>query len=123
CSKACKNSQHQPEGLSMLTHLTLGYSDLAKAKEFFDHVLQPLGYSCINDGETMKMYGGAEGPKFGALTPRDGNPPTASNGLTLGFAAPNAAAVDEFYKRALEKGGADEGAPGPRPYMPGLYAA
>jgi len=107
----------------MLTHVTLGYDDLARSKEFYDYVLEPLGYACVNDGETMKMYRGAQGPAFGVLTPRDGKAATAANGFTLGLAAPNAAAVDEFYKRALAKGATDEGAPGPRPYMPGLYAA
>ena len=107
----------------MLTHVTLGYNDLAKAKEFYDHVLEPLGYTTMMDSDSMKMYTGAEGAKFGILTPRDGNPATAGNGVTIGIVAPNAAAVDEFHKRALGLGGKDEGAPGPRPFPKGLYAA
>jgi len=107
----------------MLTHVTLGFNDLAKAREFYDYVLEPLGYACVSDGDTMKMYRGGEGAGFGVVTPRDGNAAAAGNGLTVGFAAPNAAAVDAFYQRALERGAGDEGAPGPRPYLPGLYSA
>ena len=31
--------------------------------------------------------------------------------------------VDSFYKVAIDNGGTDEGAPGPRDYAPGYYGA
>ncbi|MDU1907443.1 MAG: VOC family protein, partial [Eggerthella sp.] len=37
--------------------------------------------------------------------------------------AADAAAVDAFYEAALAAGGTDNGAPGPRDYHPGYYAA
>lgn len=41
----------------------------------------------------------------------------------LAFQAKDQKAVDAFYKIALGAGGKDNGAPGPRPYHPGYYAA
>jgi catechol 2,3-dioxygenase-like lactoylglutathione lyase family enzyme len=41
----------------------------------------------------------------------------------LAFQARDRAAVDAFYKVALEHGGKDNGAPGERKYHPGYYAA
>lgn len=107
----------------MLTHITLGYDDLAKAKEFYDYVLEPLGVSCLMDGD-MKLYGApGDGPKFILLTPSDGNPPCVGNGFTLGFLAANNGVVRDVHKRALEKGAKDEGAPGPREFAPNAYGA
>ena len=41
----------------------------------------------------------------------------------LAFQAKDRAAVDAFYKAALEHGGKDNGSPGDRKYRPGYYAA
>ncbi|MFS4460179.1 VOC family protein [Bdellovibrio sp. HCB2-146] len=41
----------------------------------------------------------------------------------LAFQAKDQKAVDAFYKVAMAAGGKDNGAPGPRPYHPGYYAA
>jgi hypothetical protein len=61
--------------------------------------------------------------EFFATKPRDGNAATIGNGVTLGFVAPSAAAVADFHAKALQLGGVDEGAPGPREYAPGKHAA
>jgi predicted lactoylglutathione lyase len=66
---------------------------------------------------------GVDAPEFFVLKPRDGKPATVGNGLTVGFRAPNRKAVDKFYEIALKEGGKDEGPPGPRPFVPNLYAA
>ena len=42
----------------------------------------------------------------------------------VAFRAANEAEVNEFYRAAIEAGGADNGSPGERPhYHPGYYAA
>ncbi|MCY1300832.1 hypothetical protein D9M70_504160 [compost metagenome] len=42
----------------------------------------------------------------------------------VGFMAKSPAEVDAFYQAAMINGGADEGAPGPRPYYgPDWYSA
>ena len=63
-------------------------------------------------------------PAFSIRRPVDGRPATWGNGNHVAFLAKTRALVDEFHARALELGGADEGAPGPRPhYGPTYYGA
>lgn len=56
------------------------------------------------------------------LTPADGNPACPANGGTISFAAPSRAAVAAFHKAALDLGGKDEGAVGPRGFWPNAHA-
>lgn len=108
--------------MAIYTHITLGTNNLEKARGFYDSALAPLGLKRLMDHDTGSMYG-VDAPEFMILKPRDGNPATVGNGLTIGFRAPNRAAIDEFHKQALAAGGTDEGAPGPREFAPNAYAA
>ena len=56
-------------------------------------------------------------------TPINGEAACFANGGTVGFAAASSEIVDQFHAAALANGGACEGAPEPRPQMPGLYVA
>ncbi len=60
------------------------------------------------------MYGTPGGPMFAIVAPFNGEPATAGNGTMAGFAVESHAAVDAFHAKALELGGSDDGAPGPR---------
>jgi catechol 2,3-dioxygenase-like lactoylglutathione lyase family enzyme len=108
--------------MSIFTHLTLGTNDLGKARSFYDAILSPLGVKRIHDMDHASIYG-VDGPALFITKPRDGEPATRANGLTVGLKAPSRAAIDEFHKLALAAGGTDEGAPGPREFAPGAYAA
>lgn len=108
--------------MAMLTHITIGTNDLDKARSFYDSALAPLGYKRLADYEKASVWGETAG-EFIVLKPANGQPATIGNGLTVGFAAPSRAAVDEFHKNALAAGGTDEGAPGPRSFAPNAYAA
>jgi catechol 2,3-dioxygenase-like lactoylglutathione lyase family enzyme len=108
--------------MSVFTHLTLGTNDLSKARSFYDAVLAPLGLKRIHDMDHASIYG-VDGPALFILKPRDGQPATRANGLTVGLQAPNRAAINDFHARALANGGTDEGAPGPRDFAPNAYAA
>ncbi|MBC7461012.1 MAG: VOC family protein [Thermoleophilia bacterium] len=48
---------------------------------------------------------------------------TPTTGLHLAFQAADEATVARFHEAALAAGGTDNGAPGPRDYHPGYYAA
>lgn len=109
--------------MAILTHVTIGTNNLENARKFYDKVLAPLGLKRVMDMEDNGSSWGAEAPEFFVLNPRDGNEATVGNGGTVGFRAPNRAAIDEFHKLALEAGGTDEGAPGPREFAPDAYAA
>ena len=108
--------------MAIFTHVTVGTNDLAKAREFYDAVLAPLGLKRLRDlGENGSIWG-VEAPEFFVLKPANGQPATQANGGTISFAAPSRAAVAGFHKAALAAGGKDEGAVGPRSWHPTAYA-
>ena len=108
--------------MAIFTHVTVGTNDLAKARSFYDSVLGALGYKRLNDlGDNGSIWG-ESGPEFFVLKPANGQPATFANGGTISFVAPNRAAVAAFHKAALDAGGRDEGAVGPRSWHPNAYA-
>ncbi|MCK9261555.1 MAG: VOC family protein [Azoarcus sp.] len=109
--------------MSIFTHVTLGTSDLERAKSFYDAVLEPLQMKCLMDVEGKACGWGREQPQFIVLYPRDGNAASHGNGTTIGLSAPDRASIQEFHRRAIDLGATDAGAPGPRPFAPNAYAA
>jgi len=110
----------------MISHVTVGSNDIARAKAFYQRVMAPLGYVRVVEGDNHFAYGEAEGAPAGfwVLTPFDGRPAERGNGWHCAFLAPSRAAVDAFHAAALAAGGRDEGAPGPRPhYSENYYGA
>jgi catechol 2,3-dioxygenase-like lactoylglutathione lyase family enzyme len=95
----------------MLDHVTIGISNLTRAREFYDHALKPLGIERLYaDGESAAGYGVGKRAFFW-IGVRD----AVMTGTHVAFAAPDHATVDAFYAAALAAGGRDNGAPGPRP--------
>ena len=48
---------------------------------------------------------------------------TPTTGLHVAFQAPDEATIQRFHEAGIAAGGTDNGAPGPRDYHPGYYAA
>ena len=109
--------------MAILSHITVGTNDMAKAEDFYTVTLAPLGINKIDAIEGVTIMFGVEGPEFFVNTPRNGEPATYANGGTIGFKAASRAAVDQFHAAGMAKGGTDEGAPGPRDFAPNAYAA
>ncbi len=107
----------------MISHITVGSNDIARAKAFYERVMAPLGYVRIMEGDDYFAYGEAEGApaRFWVVTPFDGRSAKRGNGWHCAFLAPSRAAVDAFHAAALATGGRDEGAPGPRPQYSETY--
>ena len=103
----------------LVDHLQLVVRDLAASQRFYEAVLQVLE---IPIGGTGKDYFWAD-----ELFVSTADSEAAQGQLTgrhhLAFQAKDRAAVDAFYKAALEHGGKDNGTPGERKYHPGYYAA
>lgn len=59
---------------------------------------------------------GKQYPEFWVQRPLDGGTASPGNGIHFGFVAASREQVQEFYRVALEEGGRDNGAPGPRPH-------
>ena len=41
----------------MIDHVSIGVSDIGRAKRFYDAALMPLGYKCLSAGEGSLGYG------------------------------------------------------------------
>ena len=109
--------------LPMISHVSVGVKDVAKAGAFYDAVLTPLGYKRIMSSPTANSWG-EKFPTFWAQTPFDEKAPSPGNGVHICFSAPSAAAVDAFFAAGLKQGGVDDGPPGiRREYTPNYYAA
>jgi len=60
---------------------------------------------------------------FWVLKPFDGQAATFGNGTQVMFSAQAKEDIAAFHATALQQGGSDEGAPGPRDYSEGYYGA
>ncbi len=108
----------------MLSHLSLGVEDLARATKFYERALAPLGYVCVWKNARGSGFGEPGGEDRLAIFGRPGEARAPGAGFHLCFVAPDRAAVDAFHAAALAAGGTDIGAPGLRErYSPTYYAA
>ena len=99
----------------MIAYVTLGTNDRERAIAFYDELFSVIGAkrAIESDNSVTWAVGGAP-PMVGIIRPNDGNAATAGNGTMVALALENPAQVDALHRKALELGGADEGAPGPR---------
>lgn len=104
----------------LIDHVQLVVDDLPACRRFYDAVFAVLG---------VPLGGEFPGGDFwyDELFVSGPNSEAALGKLTgrhhLAFQAADRAQVEAFHKAGLAAGGADNGAPGERPYHPGYYAA
>jgi catechol 2,3-dioxygenase-like lactoylglutathione lyase family enzyme len=100
----------------VLDHVSIGVSDLARSRRFYDAALRPLGLVRIVDfGGRGSDYGAAPGSLGVEFTiTREAAVVTPIAGAHLCFRAPDRAAVRAFHAAALAAGGRDDGPPGLR---------
>ncbi len=105
----------------MIGYVTLGTNDLQRAAAFYDALLATLGAKRAMEMETFIAWATAPNtPMVAVIKPFDGKPATVGNGVMVALMADSKATVDALHKKALDLGGTDEGAPGPR--GDGFYA-
>lgn len=102
------------ENPSIISHISIGTNNFDRAVVFYDRVLSTLGCKQIMKHPGAVAYG-KEFPEFWVQTPFNGEPATIGNGSHIGFIANTKEAVHAFHEAALNEGGTDDGAPGPRP--------
>lgn len=108
----------------MLAGVCVGTNNLARAGQFYDQVLSTIGMVRLMQSDIEIGYGPEGGDScFWVLEPFDGLRATQGNGTQVIFAAANTDQVISFHSVALEQGGENEGAPGPREYRDGYYGA
>lgn len=99
----------------MIGYVMVGTNSLDDAATFFDELLSMIGATRFLESERFVAWSvGQDKPSFAVTLPYDGNEASVGNGSMCAIALENAEQVDAFHARALELGGSDEGAPGPR---------
>jgi len=99
----------------MIGYVTLGTNDLERATRFYDQLAGILGAK--RGWESAKYIGwttGASAPMLLLIKPHDGKSATVGNGTMVALVAASKEQVGAIHRKALELGGKDEGAVGPR---------
>jgi len=105
----------------MIGYVTLGTNDIQRAAGFYDQLLAIMGAKRDIEAPTFIGWRAAPGtPMVSVIKPYDGKPATVGNGTMVSLAAASKDQVNAVHKKALELGGKDEGAVGPR--FAGFYA-
>ena len=106
----------------MIGYTMLGTNNLAKAVKYYDELFATLNAERFLETDRFVAWStGQDKPGFAITKPYNDEKATVGNGTMIALAVETPAQVDAFYKKAIELGGTDEGAPGPRE-MPGFYA-
>jgi len=99
----------------MLDHVSVGVSDLARSRRFYDAALRAIGVVRILDFENRGSdYGSMAAPlgvQFTITQERDAGSSAAAH---ICFRAQDHESVRRFHRAAIAAGGRDDGAPGLR---------
>ncbi len=107
----------------MIGYVTLGTNDIQRAAGFYDSLLGLIGAGRFMEADNFIAWAVApDKPSLGVIKPYDGKPATVGNGTMISLVVDSTEKVQAVHARALELGGKDEGAPGPRG-TGGFYAA
>lgn len=99
----------------LLDHVHLHTKHLEQSKRFYKAVAEALGRAEAFVDAGAYFY-------LDELF-IDGESSATPTHIHFAFQAPDREAVERFHKLGLAAGGRDHGAPGPRKYHPGYYAA
>ena len=95
----------------MYSHMMVGSNDLERSKRFYDALFEKEG----RQDDKGRLSYGRKGSVFMVTKPIDGQPATAANGGTIGFACDSPEEVDAWHQRGIAAGGkAIEDPPGIR---------
>ena len=99
----------------MYSHNMVGSNDIDRSKKFYDATFKAMGgREGMKDDKGRLIYMLNDG-MFLVTPPIDGQPATAGNGCTVGFARDNPEQADAWHAAGVANGGtAIEDAPGVR---------
>jgi catechol 2,3-dioxygenase-like lactoylglutathione lyase family enzyme len=99
----------------MIGYVTLGTNRYGEAAKFYDDLFAVIGAGRVFEDERFIAWGTSmASPAVSIAVPYDGKPATVGNGVMVALAVDAPEKVDAVHAKALELGGTDEGAPGPR---------
>jgi predicted lactoylglutathione lyase len=99
----------------MIGYVTLGVSDMERAKKFYAELLKDMGASVTVDMERIAFIGKSmSDPMVAVCVPYNGEPNHPGNGNMLAITAGTKENVDAMYAKAIELGASCDGEPGQR---------
>lgn len=99
----------------MIGYVLLGTNDLPRAARFYDELFATIGIKRMFETDRAIAWGTSfAAPSLGVCKPYDGKAATHGNGTMVALAMSSKENVAAMHRKALELGGTDEGAPGPR---------
>jgi len=105
----------------MIGYVTLGTNDLPRAAAFYDALLGYIGAKRMMESDRFVAWSvRPDLPAIGVSKPFDKKSATVGNGVMVALVLDSREKVDALHRKALQLGGKDEGAPGPR--SEGFYA-
>lgn len=99
----------------MIGYVTLGTNGFDEAARFYDELFATIGAGRAMEGDTFIAWSTRPtAPAVSIIKPFNKQAATVGNGVMVAIAMDAPEKVDAFHAKAIELGGADEGAPGPR---------
>jgi catechol 2,3-dioxygenase-like lactoylglutathione lyase family enzyme len=105
----------------MIGYVTLGTNNFDDAAKFYDELLGSIGAGRFMESDKFIAWATDPGsPAISITKPYDGKEATVGNGVMVAIVVDSKDKVEALHAKAMELGGADEGAPGQR--MDNFYA-
>ena len=99
----------------MIGYVTIGVSDLERAKSFYTTLFADKGAKVVIDAGRIAFIGNdPSAPMLAVCTPYDGEACETGNGGMVAFAADSKDEAKALYEKAISLGATDEGEPGQR---------
>lgn len=99
----------------MIGYVTIGVSDMSRAKQFYGDLLADLGAKLLMDMDRIAFIGKSMGaPMLAVCTPYDQQPNHPGNGNMVAINPGSKEMVDKLYHKAIELGATCDGEPGQR---------
>jgi len=96
----------------MISHVTLGTNDLARAIQYYDQILVLFGAKQVASTDTVVFYGFPDSQTKLAITrPFNGEIATFGNGTMLALKADSENKVKQVYDKAMQLNSECEGEP------------
>jgi catechol 2,3-dioxygenase-like lactoylglutathione lyase family enzyme len=89
----------------MFSHIMIGTNDLGRAKAFYDKLLATLGVTPGTIDDNRRIFYRTPTGILGVTKPLDGQPATAANGGTIGFACSSPEQVEAWHAAGVANGG------------------
>jgi catechol 2,3-dioxygenase-like lactoylglutathione lyase family enzyme len=112
----------------MFSHIMIGTNDVHRAKSFYDKVLGTLGVGEGRIDDNRRVFYMTPNGILAVSQPINGEPATAANGGTIGFACSSTEQADAWHAAGIANGGVTLRGPAGLPRgrhgqdVPGLHA-